>query len=163
MKDIFFLFKKFTRKQKRSIILFLFIVFIVSILSLLVPFVSGNFIDFLVNSNSENDLWKFCTIFALLSVLNIILGFFSNRIYTKATTNISFCMNRNIISHLQNSYQTYIHRENFAHLTQQIDVDTKSIVSFCLLFLQNIILNTFKFIFPLLMIFFYNLNVFLYY
>lgn len=160
MKDIFSLSKKFLARYKSSTLTFLLIVLVVSVISLLVPFVSGNFIDFLISNNSEPLLWRYCLAFAILSILGIFLGYFSNRIYIKTSTKISFDMTKDIVLHLQSLYITFIEKKNFAHLTQQIDADSKSITSFCFLFLQNAIVNTFKFIFPIIIIAFYNIKVF---
>ena len=161
MKQIFDLFIKFSFKCIGTILFFLIFVIIVAILSLLVPFISGSFIDFLITSNSKSQLWQYCFIFAILSVTNIFVGFFSNRIYIKIRTNICFFMNKKIFTHLQNSYLNNIKTENFSRLTQQIDVDTQSVTSFCLLFLQNIILYSFKFFFSLLLLLIINIKVFL--
>ena len=156
---------KFCKKYFLNHIFFLLVLFVILLLAglctILLPLISGSFIDYLVNADSENSLLTYCCVFGLLTIANIFIGFFANRIYIKMNLQITYEIAQDIIQHSQRLTIFYFYNKNISQLTQQINIDTKALVDFCFDFLNNVILNLFKFLGPLIIIFTMNRNVFI--
>lgn len=161
MNKIFKFCKKYFFNHISSMLILFVILLLAGLCTILLPLISGSFIDYLVNADSENSLLTYCLVFALLTIANIVIGFFANRIYTKLNLLLTFEIAQDIIQHSQRLTIFYFYNRNISQLTQQINIDTKALVDFCFDFLNNVILNFFKFLGPLIIIFTMNRNVFI--
>ena len=153
MKKIFGFGKRYFVKHKLSMGILFLVVIASGLCTLMIPIVSGNFIDFLVKANNSKELYIYCILFGALSGLNIIIGYIANRVYTKLNYVISFDMAQSTIKHGQKLNVLYFFNKSISRITQQISSDTKTITDFCFDFLSNAITNTFQLIFPLIIIF----------
>lgn len=153
MKKIFKFSQKYFLKYKFRLILLFFIILISGLCTLSIPIITGNFIDFLVGVNRKADIYLYCIVFIMITIINILVGFIANRIYTKMNFLLTFNMTEDIIAHAQKISVFYFLNRNISSITQQISIDTKVIVDFCFDFFNNFIINILKLTIPLVIIF----------
>ncbi|WP_408606222.1 ABC transporter transmembrane domain-containing protein [Cellulosilyticum ruminicola] len=110
-------------------------------INLVFPLLNGMFIDNLTISKDKYFLWKFCVAFAILNIVNILIGFISSYLYTILQTKVAFDMNLNVIKHLQNSSLLNVNDQNPVYLTQRINSDCNSLSMFFVSLAINIITN----------------------
>lgn len=146
-------------KFKWKIVVFLGVVFSAGVFSLLVPYISGDFIDFLISAPSKELLYKYCLIFAFVSVIGVVLGFVANRLYVKLETQLTFDINASTIKHIQKLSISVLKNKDMAQLAQQVQVDSKSVINFCFDILQNILLNVIKFLIPFIVLLSFNFSI----
>ncbi len=153
MKKIFKFSQKYFLMYKVKVLLLFFIILISGICTLLIPIITGNFIDFLIGVNEKADIYLYCIVFIIITIINVLVGFIANRIYTKMNLLITFNMTQDSIRHAQKISVFYFLNKNISSITQQISIDTKVIADFCFEFFNNFILNILKITIPLVIIF----------
>lgn len=144
--------KVYLKKYKAKEILFMIIVCCNGMFSLILPILSGKFIDLLVQSKEMIILYKFCVLFLLISVLNIGVGYIANRVYVELNTLLAFEFSREIITYVQKIKWVEFEKFDIAKLSQQINIDTRTVINFLFELTKNIILNIMKLIVPILVI-----------
>lgn len=152
MKKIFKFSQKYFLEYKVKLILLFCVILISGLCTLSIPVITGNFIDFLIEMNNRNDLYTYCIVFAGITIINVLVGFIANRIYTKMNLSLIFNMTQDTIIHGQKISIFYFLNKNISSITQQISVDAKAIIDFCFDFINNIILNILKIIIPIIII-----------
>ncbi|MDU7535569.1 MAG: ABC transporter ATP-binding protein [Peptostreptococcaceae bacterium] len=117
---------------------------IINICSLLAPIISGKFIDNLTITKSKEVLLEYCVIFAIISILNIILGYIGNYLFIVLQSKSGYKMNIDIIDHIQKVNYLDIAHLDPIYLTQQINNDCNSLATFCIGIGLNLIINFLK-------------------
>lgn len=140
-------------------IIYLFIIIISGICTFILPIISSGFIDYLSSSKNIHLLVKYCICFTSVSAAGIIVGYIANRVYIKLVGLITYEINKNIITYVQKIRLTYFSNRDIARLTQQITTDSQTIIRFCFDFIQNIILNVFKLIIPIFIVYLINASL----
>ena len=153
MKKIFRLVNKYLYQHFISICILFVAIILSSICTLIIPIISGNFVDYLVDEKKQQGIIFFCLLFAIVSIANILIGFLSNRIYTKVNLQILYEMGQSYIQHMQKMNVLYFSNKNISQITQQISVDIKSVVDFFFDFFSNASINFFKILIPALLVF----------
>ncbi|MGF7018848.1 ABC-type bacteriocin/lantibiotic exporter with double-glycine peptidase domain [Lachnospiraceae bacterium PF1-21] len=151
--------KDYFIKYKYKMSIFGFMVLLSGATTFLIPIISSNFLDFLVYTKDENRLYHYCIRFGIVSVGGIIIGFAANRIYLYLNSLIVHDLNVNIIRKAQKLPISFFENRDIARVTQQINVDTQSLVSFCFDTFQNGTLNVLKLIIPMFILSFVNKSV----
>lgn len=150
---------KYLKKHRLIITLFMTLTIISAVISLFIPYISGSFIDYLVTSSELTQLYRFCYIFALLSIGGIILGFCINRLLTIIQIKISYEIERDLIQHIQHLSLSFLDKMNTAYMTQRITADANSLTTFYILFIQNIFINTLLLIVPTILLIVFNFRI----
>lgn len=156
MKKIFNMCKTYFNKYKFMMIIYLFIIVVSGICTFILPIISSGFIDYLSSSKNIQLLVKYCICFTSVSTAGIVIGYMANRVYIKLVGLITYEMNKDIITYVQKIRLTYFSDKDIARLTQQITTDSQTIINFCFDFIQNIILNVFKLIIPIFIVYLIN-------
>lgn len=159
MKKIFEYFLFNSKTQKKAIILFVFLSFLYSILSLLGPYISGTFIDALVEMKTYNELLVYCIIFSLISILGILLSYITNMVYIRIYTKVNNHMINNSVNTLISVSYPELESYDNAYLTQLISKDTSIIARFSLTVMKNCLVNIIQFIVPLVILFIINIYI----
>lgn len=152
MKSFFKISKKYIKKNKIKLIIFLILSTLSGILSLVLPYYSGKFIDKLINKPSVDFIIKYSLFFCAFVIANIIVGYFVNRIYINIQTIMSYNLNKDVLRHLNKVDILEIQSYDSTYLTQRINNDCNSIMIFSISILQDFVINLIKLIIPIIII-----------
>ncbi|MFR4815446.1 ABC transporter transmembrane domain-containing protein [Peptoniphilus sp.] len=152
MKSFFKISKKYIKKNKIKLIIFLILSTLSGILSLVLPYYSGKFIDKLINKPSVDFITKYSLFFCAFVISNIIVGYFVNRIYINIQTIMSYNLNKDVLRHLNKVDILEIQSYDSTYLTQRINNDCNSIMIFSISILQDFVINLIKLIIPIIII-----------
>lgn len=90
MVSIFKMCRKYLIKNKYCVIWYGFLCLTSSIFSMISPYISGNFIDYLIVADDISKIYQYCFVFFGLFVINQLIGYIVNRVYIKMQTQIRF-------------------------------------------------------------------------
>lgn len=116
MKQIFNFCGKYLNEKKGILTLYILICIFGSMTTVVFPYISGSFIDRLVQATDTSFLGRYILIFALFSIVGLILGYVSSRLYMKLQTQIAFRLNADAIKHVQNVPLSFILCQDTAYL-----------------------------------------------
>ena len=156
MKRIYRFCKKYLMHKRKHIIFFIIICIINNLVFIVLPYLTGNFIDQLVNNTKKNFFLNYSIIFTILSLSELLLGYISNRMYMKLQTEMAYSLNVDIIQHMHKMPLMTIENLDAASLTQKISNDSNALIAFCMNVLQQIVINIIQFIAAFAYIFYIN-------
>ena len=143
IKSLYNFVKPYLNKQKGKIVLIGFLDLCLSVIVLSFPVLNGKIIDLLITGNNFSSLYNLILLFVLLSIFDIILGFYLDRLIVKVKSIISFDINSGIRKHLQTirlyQYLTY----NPLYLSDRIGIDSTTMASLSVNSIIGIIKNFF--------------------
>lgn len=90
MVSIFKMCRKYLIKNKYCVIWYGFLCLTSSIFSMISPYISGNFIDYLIVADDISKIYQYCFVFFGLFVINQLIGYIVNRVYIKMQTQIGW-------------------------------------------------------------------------
>ena len=157
MKQIFNFCGKYLNEKKGILTLYILICIFGSMTTVVFPYISGSFIDRLVQATDTSFLGRDILIFALFSIVGLILGYVSSRLYMKLQTQIAFRLNADAIKHVQNVPLSFILCPDTAYLNQRINSDSNALIIFCIGVMQQIVINAVMVIAPIALIFSFNI------
>ena len=134
--------KKKLLSHKILLLVFLILGIITSASTVLIPRVTGVFIDSLINNIDLDTLIRFCILFGTITLISIVAGYFNNRLYVKLNANIVFDLKKSIISEFRHSDIMGIKKLSIPEIAQMSNRDLEFIISNALTVLQSIIINT---------------------
>ena len=144
--------KIYLQKYKIKIIIYLIINVLIGFFVILNPYITGNFIDTLVEGNGMASVYRFCLIFAFINIIRLFLSYVKIIIYTKVQSMIAHEFSQDVIQYMQNLSLSYINEKDTDYLTQVINGDTNVLVAFCIDLFRNFIVNTINIIIPLIIL-----------
>jgi ATP-binding cassette subfamily C protein len=151
---------KFVRKYfvgaKRLLIAYIVLSLLVGMIDIGIPYIMGGFVDGLVTSNSISFALFYMKRLLILSVASIVIGYGVNRLYCILQVKPAFYLNKEAIEHVQELSILHPLHLDVAYLNQRINNDSNLIVMFCVNVLQQVLVNSLKFIIPLILIFSFN-------
>lgn len=80
MVSIFKMCRKYLIKNKYCVIWYGFLCLTSSIFSMISPYISGNFIDYLIVADDISKIYQYCFVFFGLFVINQLIGYIVNRV-----------------------------------------------------------------------------------
>ena len=83
MASIFKMCGKYLIKNKYSVICYGVLCLTSSMFSMISPYISGNFIDYLIVADNISKIYRYCFAFFGLFVFNQLIGYIVNRVYIK--------------------------------------------------------------------------------
>lgn len=142
--------KKFFYKHIAKLLLLILVSVAVSLCTIMLPMISGKFVDFLTSQGKSNPkgLSFFLRVFLFVSIISMVLSYALNRLFTDLQSRISYQMNLYVVQNAQRLRLEYFQSKNTNRLSQQILSDTNTLTTFYLSFFQNIIINTVKAVLP---------------
>ena len=90
MVSIFKMCRKYLIKNKYCVIWYGFLCLTSSIFSMISPYISGNFIDYLIVADDISKIYQYCFVFFGLFVINQLIGYIVNRVYIKMQTQMGY-------------------------------------------------------------------------
>lgn len=127
MKGIIFLFK-YLKKYYFWLLLYTFTSFVLSVFYLIIPLISGSFIDCLLIQPKKETILNVVIILVIVSIVQIIISYISSMVSAKLVTSISYDLEQDIYAHIQECSLRYINKDS-AYITQRIISDSNSIIS----------------------------------
>lgn len=134
--------KKILKKYKLNIILFMLINSIIAIISILLPLITGTFIDKLILSPNISTIYSFCIILSGVSILNIIINYLMSVIGVSIKAKMSYELNKNVLFKIQEYPLLQINKIDPVYVNQRINADSNIVMSFVISFLENSLVNS---------------------
>lgn len=153
MRAILLFCKKYFKSEKWSLLVYIFLCILTSLSSVVVPYLSGNFIDALCAANDMVFIWKYSILILLIGMVEVIAGYLSKRLYYIIQIRTSTSLNADAIYKVQNTTSQYIQGVDTAFLNQQINNDACDVVIFCIKILHEVLTNTITLIVSLVILF----------
>lgn len=156
MKDILLFCKKYMKLHSRQLFFYILLCIVLGCFSLATPYVSGNFVDYLITGNSIGNLLQYCALYLSLSLGSVVLGYISNKLFISLQTRMGFELNRDVISHIQHLPLSFIETADTSYLNQKANNDSNALMTFCISIIQSIVINFFTILLSFLVIFSFN-------
>lgn len=151
--------RKYLKINKLMISVYIFTSLIVSLTSLVTPYLTGTFIDNLMKYPYASIIYKFTYMVITVSVIQLFLSYVTAIISIKLKTKLSYFFNKDIVTHLQRVSILFLNNQNIAYLNQQINADCANLINFTLAFLNGIIVTILTFIICFIVIIRINIAV----
>lgn len=126
--------KKYFVKFTKHIFILSILLIISWCISILLPSITGKFIDTLVYKNNIIVVKRYILLFIIISFINILNSYIVNILTIKIQTKMSFNVNFEIIEHLKKIPFLKIIKYDHIYLNQRINTDSNILISF---FLNN--------------------------
>lgn len=152
MKSIFNATYKYIKNYFNLFLIYGFLSVLFGFVSLFAPYISGRFIDKLIVAEESTFIYKYVLVLSIIMLLSIVLGYIVNRIYVYIQARMCYEFNEDVIRKLHHTDLQRILSYDSAYLTQRINNDCNSIITFCISVVQDSIVNIIKFIFPLVIV-----------
>ncbi len=128
MKGIFFL-SRYLKKYLLLIVLFTLFSFILSLFYITIPLITGTFIDNILRQPKKGAIMDVAILLGIIAVLQIIISYSSSIISAKLITNVSYDLEMDVFTHLQECSLKNIKKTDSAYTTQRIINDSNSMIS----------------------------------
>ena len=132
---------KYLLKYKTLLITVIIVSIFSSICDVVSPYILSNFIDSILINKDIQNLTNFIIIFSSLAILEIIFNYFSNISFAKLQSKSIFDFNVNLIKRTQKLPLKFFQDNTASYLTQRINHDAYTIISFLLRNYVNVICN----------------------
>jgi len=152
MKKIFFFCKQYLSLHKWRLFFYVSISVIISLLSLVSPYIMGDFIDHLIGAGDINFIFRYFLVFAIISISTLVLGYISGRLYTRLQIILGYALNRDFIKRFQCAPLRFTQFQDTAYLNQRINNDANALIIFCISIIQNVIVNSFMIVVPAILL-----------
>lgn len=148
--------KEYILMYKFQFAMYFFLSIIASVISIIMPYLSGEFIDNLILSKNRMVLGKYCAIFMFFTIWKITVGYWLSILYVKMQARMAYRFNMEVIKHIQDCSITYIKKQNITYLNNKVNNDCNAIIIYCLNTIQEIVIHIVTFIFPVLLLIYIN-------
>ena len=152
MKEIFSFCKPYMKGFRGFLCLLIGFSIIMSLASMVAPYITGQFIDKLLTSETNAFILRYVGLLVVLAIFDLFVSYICERIYIRVQIGSGYALNSAAIRHVQNVYFGFVQDKNTAFLNQQINNDANSVVIFCITVLQNIVTNCLSLAAPLVLI-----------
>ncbi|MCL2204272.1 MAG: ABC transporter ATP-binding protein/permease [Defluviitaleaceae bacterium] len=125
-------------------------------ITILSPYILGDFIDDLIQGADMHTISRFCLIFGGLNLLRIVKGYFSAMLYVKMQNRMGYSFNKNVIQHIQRVSLSYINQKDIAYLSSRVTSDANSLIGFCVSVLQSVLTHAILLVVPFFVLFSLN-------
>ena len=149
---IFTLCKKYLLQHKYQLSVYVTITLLATAISILSPYIIGNFLDNLIEGGDVGVILRFCAIFGGLSALRIVKNYVTSIMYVKMHVQMGYSFNSDIIKHIQNLSLSYINNKDSAYLNQRVNSDANSLIGFCISMMQSILTNVVMLVVPFILL-----------
>jgi ABC-type bacteriocin/lantibiotic exporter with double-glycine peptidase domain len=124
------------KKYRKDFCIYFLFAFIAWIISFILPYISGSYIDALLTAKKQYVYW-FTFIVCTLTVINIFFKYMSEIAVGKVNTNIGFQISFTLYEKLKRVSLSYFHSIDTVYLVNRINSDSNDIIGF---FTSNILL-----------------------
>ncbi|MDO5017668.1 MAG: ABC transporter ATP-binding protein [Lagierella massiliensis] len=132
------IFKKYFKKRKIKLTLYYLIGIVSACLTLISPYIIGNFIDVLVKSKTMGVINRYALIFGIVNILNFILSYLEEKIYLLIQIDSAYEFNVDLLNHYERLPLKYSDKYDKSFIVQQFNNDSNELI----IFLMDFILST---------------------
>lgn len=150
---------RFLSGYRGMISIFLVIGIIQSLLSMITPYLTGNFVDILNDYKNEEMLLNYCIFFVIVSILTIVFGLANIALMTFLSTKISYIIKRHILKHLHKLSLEFIEQMDTAYISQRVSADVSQLVNFFFSAIMNLLSHIIMFVVPFIMLITFNWTI----
>jgi len=144
--------KPYLLSQKRALIVYVLIILASSAITILSPYIIGDFLDTLIEGADIGVIMRFSAVFGGLSLIKIVKGYVTSVLYVKMRTKMVYGLNMDVIKHVQGLSLSYINSKDSAYLNQRVNSDAYGLITFCITVLQSIITNVVLLVVPFIVL-----------
>lgn len=144
-------------QYKKSFISYIILSFLLGIISLILPLITGSIINNLTELKSIKVLMNLCLLFSIISFIRIIIQFISQKLYIFTQTNAGFQLNLDVIEHVKKVSLNFVNSQETSYLNQRINNDSNSIIIFLISLFNNFVINAVSMLFSLYLL--YKINI----
>ena len=159
MKEIFSFTKKYFMATSGLLIAYIVLSLLVGMVDISIPYILGRFVDELITADSFSFALFYMMILSILSLVAIIIGYGVDRLYSILQIKPAYNLNKEAIDHVQELSILHTLHMDTAYLNQRINNDSNLIIMFCVNVFQQVLIHSFKFIIPLILIFSFNIHL----
>lgn len=141
MRKIIRLSKKYLSKMKGLFGAYIALCFTVSMCGVVLPYLSGCFVDMLCEAEDSGFIWKFAGLFGIIGTVEICAKYLSKRLYNILQVRASTQLNGDAIYRVQNVTYRYMQNRDSAFLNRQINNDACDVIIFCICVLHDVLSN----------------------
>jgi len=138
---IFKFVKEYIFKYKIQLFIFLIFSIISWIISIGLPYITGNYIDSLMNFQNRQTIIDFTIKILLMGIISIISSFIVSYSYVKVQTKSGMELNFKALEHISKMPILYFKNLDSAYLNQRINSDSNTLISFVLSNFLDILIN----------------------
>jgi ABC-type bacteriocin/lantibiotic exporter with double-glycine peptidase domain len=138
---IFKFVKEYIFKYKIQLFIFLIFSIISWIISIGLPYITGNYIDSLMNFQNRQTIINFTIKILLIGIISIISSFIVSYSYVKVQTKSGMELNFKALEHISKMPILYFKNLDSAYLNQRINSDSNTLISFVLSNFLDILIN----------------------
>jgi len=152
--------KKYLAQHKVALLFFTFITIMSTSISVISPYIVGNFLDDLINEGDFDVVFRFSIIFISLNIFKIIKNYVTSIMQEKVYLLMTYNLIQDIINHVQRLSLSIIDQFDLEYLNQRIRLDANTLIGFSIQTTKNILVNAMIFIAPLIVLL--HINQFVY-
>jgi len=153
---IFALCKPYLLSCKYALAVYIFLALTTVIITILSPYILGDFIDNLIKGADVYTILRFCLIFGGLGLFSIVKGYITSLLYVKIQNKMGYGFNKAVLRHIQRASLSYINKKDIAYISSRVNNDANSLIGFCISVLQSIITNAIMLVIPFIVLFMLN-------
>lgn len=127
-----------------------------SLINLLLPIISGQFINELITSADMQVIVKFCCTIALLNVISLMFSFVEMRLNLKIQMNVSNAYNLKILKKLSKIDLLYLEKQDQTYLNQRINNDVNAMTIFSINLFKDFVVQIITLIVSIYLLVFIN-------
>lgn len=145
----------------KKIIFTIFVIFsmINALINIVIPYITGEFIDFLVYLDGESDLVKYCVIFATACIGSIIINYVLSRLSLIIIKTGVFNLQEDAINKLERTYMLKFAYDTTAELSHKLSYDSNAILNFYVGTIQNAMSNLVTVVISIMFLSIYNFKI----
>lgn len=148
--------KKYLLEYKGTLTVFITLILASTAISIVSPFIIGNFLDNLIEGEGVNGIMRFAALFGGLNLLRILKNYITSIIQIKMHTQMSYNLIRDAIEHIQNLPLSYTNNQDSAYLSKRVGDDANSLIGFSIRTTQSILVNAAMLVVPFAVLLYMN-------
>ena len=121
-----------------------------SVIGLLIPIISGTFINNLIINPSMEVIINFCKIMIIASIIDFIFKYLISILHIKIQVSASFFLNFKILKKLQHANLLKLQEHESSYFNQRINNDVNAIIMYIINLIKDVIINSIALIFSML-------------
>ena len=151
---------KYILRNKKLIIVYVFLCIVLSGIGMLSPMVSARILDSIVEKSKLKIVINMCLLLFFIGIINLILAYIKNLLFIKISSYSTNSLNIDIIKHIHKSPISYISNVNSAYLNHRINSDSNEVINFTLSLYSDFIQSLLILISSSIILFIINYEVF---
>lgn len=150
---LFFYLKECVFSYKTRFFNYIIYCFIFWIITIVTPYISGDYIDVLIYSKIRNVIYLYSLIILFINILHVIISYLKDLTYTRLLNDVTFKLNMRIFEHLNKVPLFFFQTKDAVYLSQRINDDTNLLADFCISNPVLILSNFFSVLISLIILF----------